>query len=251
MEGKNFEDVIKIFEKEGFTNIKTEKIDDLIFGWLTEEGEVEEVSVGGDVGYSPDEWVPADIEVIVKYHCFPDEEETETTAGTEGTEPETVPETMEPAEVTEETTEETEPDPTETEEAETVPETKPDTTVLTVDNCPELKEILSMNADMDVKYSVFALKYKGRTIAFDGRIDYCTLHGNYKTRYDFLVSAGDYDPDHQIGPYFKFEDVNYYDLNTDLDEVGVGINVRIVAEVVEYNSDNGLFFLKPVSVTGR
>ena len=65
------------------------------------------------------------------------------------------------------------------------------------------------------------------------------------------MSAGDYDPDHQIGPSFKFEDVNHYDLNTDLDTVSVGLNVRIVAEVVSFDSNTGLFYLEPVSVTGR
>ena len=65
------------------------------------------------------------------------------------------------------------------------------------------------------------------------------------------MSAGDYDPDHQIGPAFKFEDVNYYDLNTDLDTVSVGLNVRIVAEVISFDSNSGLFYLEPVSVTGR
>lgn len=122
---------------------------------------------------------------------------------------------------------------------------------LTVDNCPELAAILSNKAEIDDSYSDFATKYRGRIIEFDGRIDYCTKHGDYNTRFDYLVSAGDYDPDYQIGPSFKFEDVNYYDLNTDLDTVSVGLNVRIVAEVVSFDSNTGLFYLEPVSVTGR
>lgn len=122
---------------------------------------------------------------------------------------------------------------------------------LTVDNCPELAAILSNKAEIDESYSSFASKYKGRIIEFDGRIDYCTKHGNYNTRFDYLVSAGNYDPNHQIGPTFKFEDVNYYDLNTNLDTVSVGLNVRIVAEIVSFDSNSGLFYLEPVSVTGR
>lgn len=122
---------------------------------------------------------------------------------------------------------------------------------LTVDNCPELAAILSNKAEIDDSYSAFATKYKGRVIEFDGRIDYCTKHEDYNTRFDYLVSAGDYDPDHQIGPSFKFENVAYYDLNTNLDTVSVGLNVRIVAEVVSFDSNSGLFYLDPVSVTGR
>ena len=85
MEGRNYEEVVEIFEEKGFTNIKTEPIDDLIFGWLTKDGEVEEVSVGGDVDYSPDKWVPADTEVIIRYHTFPadDMEDTQPTEDVE------------------------------------------------------------------------------------------------------------------------------------------------------------------------
>lgn len=122
---------------------------------------------------------------------------------------------------------------------------------LTVDNCPELAAMLSNPADIDESYEAFAKKYKGRKIEFDGRIDYCELHGTYTTRYDYLVSAGDYDPNTMVGPYFKFEDVNYFDLGTDLETVSVGMNVRIVAKVESYDIDSGLFFLDPVSVTGR
>lgn len=122
---------------------------------------------------------------------------------------------------------------------------------LTIDNCPELAAILSNKAEIDESYSSFASKYKGRIIEFDGRIDYCTKHEDYNTRFDYLVSAGDYEPNHQIGPTFKFEDVNYYDLNTNLDTVSVGLNVRITAKVVSFDSNSGLFYLEPVSVEGR
>lgn len=94
-------------------------------------------------------------------------------------------------------------------------------------------------------------EYAGQTIEFDGRIDYCTKHGNYNTRFDYLVSAEDYDPDSQTGPSFKFENVNYYDLNTDLDTVSVGLNVKITAQVVRYDTGSGLFYLKPISVKSR
>jgi hypothetical protein len=69
------------------------------------------------------------------------------------------------------------------------------------------------------------------------------------------LSAGDYDPDHQTGPTFKFDDVGVWDLGLDTlfleDVIKIGMNVRIVAEVVEFNSNTGLFFLKPILVTER
>lgn len=110
---------------------------------------------------------------------------------------------------------------------------------LTVENCPEFAAMLGNQSEFDPSYSDFAEKYKGRKIEFDGRIDYCTNYENYNTRFDYLVSAGDYDPDSQIGPVFKFENVNYYDLNTDMDTVSVGTNVHIIAEVESFDSNSG------------
>lgn len=71
--GRNYQDVIKDFESKGFTNIQVEPIDDLVTGWMTKDGEVEEVSVDGDKDYSPDRWYPNDVEVIITYHTFPEE----------------------------------------------------------------------------------------------------------------------------------------------------------------------------------
>lgn len=43
-----FESVKKRFEKEGFTNIKESPIEDLIFGWLTKDGEIESITIDGE-----------------------------------------------------------------------------------------------------------------------------------------------------------------------------------------------------------
>ena len=234
MKGQDYKSVVEKFREEGFTNIKLEKIEDLVLGWLTKEGEVEEVSVGGDFDYSSDEWVSADTEVIIRYHAFPEKER----------------------EVTEQKTEENtkQEDTIENNDQNSKGEDKIDE-VLTIDNCEELAKILTTNGDIYEEYANFANKYSGRTIEFDGRIDYVSKHGDYDTRYDILVGAGDYDPNHAIGPAFQFENVNYYDLGLDTlnleAKIQVGKNVRIVAKVVEFNSDNTLFYLDPVSVTDR
>ena len=127
--------------------------------------------------------------------------------------------------------------------------------MLTVENCEDLANILAMKAEIDDAYANFASEYKSKTIEFDGRIDYVVNHDDYDTRYDILVSAGDYNPDMQIGPTFKFEDVAAYDLNLQTlfleEEINVGKNVRITAEVESFNSDTGIFLLDPVSVVAR
>ena len=71
-QGRDYKDVVSDFEDNGFVNIKTEKLEDLIFGWLTKDGEVESVSVDGDVNYRANGWYPNDVEVIITYHTFPE-----------------------------------------------------------------------------------------------------------------------------------------------------------------------------------
>jgi len=125
---------------------------------------------------------------------------------------------------------------------------------LTVDNNDELLVVLSKDSDYDT-YTDFAKKYEGQIIEFDGRIDYVVNHEDYDTRYDILVSAGDFDPNSQTGPTFKFEDVAAFDLDLETlfleDIIKVGENVRITAEVDSFNSNTGIFFLEPVSVVLR
>ena len=72
--GRDYQDVINDFKEKGFTNIKTETLEDLITGWVTKDGEVESVSVGGDKDYSPDVWCHNDVEVVITYHTFPKED---------------------------------------------------------------------------------------------------------------------------------------------------------------------------------
>ena len=49
--GRNYKEVIEDFEDKGFTNIKTETIPDLVYGRSFRNGEVEQISVGGDIAY--------------------------------------------------------------------------------------------------------------------------------------------------------------------------------------------------------
>lgn len=127
---------------------------------------------------------------------------------------------------------------------------------LNVDNCDELKAMLSSKNQYDHSYSDFASKYKGKTIEFYGRIDFVTVNfGKYDGTYNILMSAGDYIPGQQIGPAFKFEYIAKYDLgiksNYLTDEIWAGQNVIIVAKVKSYDNISGIFLLEPVLVTVR
>lgn len=80
LKGKNYQDVVTLFESAGFNNIETEKIEDLIMGWITKDGEVESVSVGGDTEYSTSKWYSKDTKVRISYHTFPEKENNETSS---------------------------------------------------------------------------------------------------------------------------------------------------------------------------
>lgn len=120
----------------------------------------------------------------------------------------------------------------------------------TVNSCKDLAKILSMKETLAPEYSDFATKYRGAVIEFDANVAYLNKHGSYNTRYDLLIFAGNYDPNHQIGPNFHFENVSMSDMNAD-DTIRVGDNVRIIAKVVKFDSNSELFYLDPVSVTHR
>ena len=49
--GKNYQDVVNDISAAGFVNIQAKTIEDLVTGWLTKDGEVEEVTIDGDDSY--------------------------------------------------------------------------------------------------------------------------------------------------------------------------------------------------------
>lgn len=227
LKGQTYQDVVKKFEEHGFTNIKTEKLEDLITGWMTKEGEVEKVSVGGDESYSPDRWIANDIEVVIAYHAFPEEKESETekseSSGTSSKE-------SQEQDIYE--------DP------------------LTIDNNQELASILLVKDNLDLTIKSFAEKYDGQIIKFDAYIADIAKHKDYETRFDILIYAGDYSETESVGPSFKFEDVNIVsDLNLTgsniPDNLIVGQHVRVTVRVEEYRESSGLFIIKPLTTEIR
>lgn len=217
--GKPSEEIKNKFIDKGFTNIKTKQVSTTEQSNI--EGSVKSVLINGNNINKDDAFSTSD-EVII--YCWKLEELKETITSEQ-------------------------------------PSTSPsqDTQItgnLTIDNCPELFNILSNKAEIDQTYTDFASKYKGETIEFDGSVDYVVQHGNYKTRVDMLLSTGNYDENHQIGPSFKFNDVGASDLGLgSLDNIysslPIGSNVHIIASVEKFDSNTGLFYLKPVSVTKR
>ncbi|MFI5812617.1 DUF4839 domain-containing protein [Streptomyces sp. NPDC051643] len=128
------------------------------------------------------------------------------------------------------------------------------TEVITPQNNPEFAALLKADSCDDTNLD-FATRHEGQTVAFNGSIVNMAPHGDYDTRYDFLLGPGDKGPNTTVGPAFKYEDVNISDLQLTGKKipatVGAGDKFRFVAEVGEFNADQCLFFLGPISTETR
>ncbi len=143
----------------------------------------------------------------------------------------------EPAETTEETSEE--------------PRLGSEDNPLTVENSPELAAALSeQNPNSEVIKSFFS-SHIGDTIRFDGNFASVQRHGDYKTRFDFLIHVGDYSATSVTGPEMRFVEKTIYNLNTSMNSVSTGDNVIIIATIVGYNNVSGTVTLEPVRVGYR
>lgn len=231
--GRDYQSVIDDFEEKGFKNIKSEKMEDLITGWMIKDGEVESVSVDGNEDYSPDAWYSNNVEVIITYHTFSQKENSNTDSTNEGSS-ESVEQPID--ELSEESNQKTEDD------------------ILTVESNENLAMLFANGEDVDL-CKEFVAKYTGRTIEFDGNIAYMAPHGDYKTRYDFLIYAGDYSEDSSNGsPAMQFKDASFSDLHLTGDNIpetiGMGDNLHIIATVEDLINDY-LIILNPISIEIR
>lgn len=131
--------------------------------------------------------------------------------------------------------------------AEETPET------ITIENNEEFAAVYATKNEYADIVKEFAKKYEGDLIEFDGYVAHIARHGSYKTRFDYLICCGPNRESDFYGPLFQFSDVNYNDFNFNEedapDSIPVGMNLHIIAKVVEYNAISGLFMLDPVAVS--
>ena len=216
---QNYADVQAELSKVGFTNISFEILYDIELGW-TEEGEVDSVSVDGNTEFAQGDIFKKDAAIVITYHMLEED------------------------------------DPNRPVDSETPNTTKEPTTELaenlTVENCSDLAALLALRDPSDPSVSTFASKYYGQIIEFDGCVMNMQHHGDFDTRWDVLLGAGEYDENNALGPNFRLTDVSFYDMNVSGgDSVHAGLNVHIVAEVGDYNSNSQLFELDIISMTIR
>ena len=78
--GMLYEEVTAQFEAAGFSNFEYEIIEDLIFGWLTEDGEIEKITIDGHDTFTKEDPFDNDVPIIISYHTFPKDDTEETQA---------------------------------------------------------------------------------------------------------------------------------------------------------------------------
>jgi hypothetical protein len=127
--------------------------------------------------------------------------------------------------------------------------------VLSANNSAELGALLELSDYCSPQIAKFASAHAGQTIEFDGSVGALTNHDGARTRFDILLTAGDYSETSSAGPAFQYRDVNTtYDLHwtgEQPDTVGVGDNLHVQAEIVEYEESTCLVLLEPVTTAAR
>lgn len=210
--------------ESGFTNVKTVPIEDLITGWLTDDGEIESISIDGDTEFSIGDRFNPGVEVEIQYHTFPSDTKSdeETSEGHENN-------------VSQSDSETTEEPPN-----------------ITVDNNSEFSAVLNNNTDDDSPYITFANKYNNQIIELDGHIEYLGLYDDYDTRWEALIVSGDWAgwEASYAGPVFKTQDFNMQEVKFE-GLMETEINVHVVGRIMEYNETQQLFFIDPITITQR
>ncbi len=70
---KDVNTVGSIIQIRGFTNVTYKPIEDLITGWITPDGSVEEVSINGKTEFTKNDSFNSDSTVVISYHTFKNE----------------------------------------------------------------------------------------------------------------------------------------------------------------------------------
>lgn len=132
-------------------------------------------------------------------------------------------------------------------------------TVLTINNSDEFAELMKLEDQTDSKtIRTFVNMHKGEKVDFDGCVAYMDNAVNtltdkkMKTRFDVAIVGGDYNAKRVYGPFFAFENVNFYDMNVSgTDTVAEGGNYKFKAIVEGFNEKGNYIILKPVSTVAR
>ncbi len=261
---QHFEDVETRLRKAGFEKIEFKEEADLVTGWLTKEGEVEKVSIDGIADFKEADIFEKDAKVLITYHVFPEEssqsknESEESTTKSTSTELEQKASDDSSLSKTTQTILETSEKEVSKKERTKKQESEKTEETITIQNNKEFAHIINDSSDYEA-YKKFAKNYKGQKIEFDANIAYMNLHENKTTRYDFLIYAGNYSVDGSTGASgapFQIRDKNVvsdFNFKGDNipDSISEGLNIHLIAEVVDYDTRGDLLLITPVETRVR
>ena len=71
----HYTELVERLKNAGFTNIKTMPIEDLVFGVLTKDGEVENITINGNSSFYKGEWFEKNSKILITYHTFKDKKD--------------------------------------------------------------------------------------------------------------------------------------------------------------------------------
>jgi flagellin-like hook-associated protein FlgL len=240
LKNENYQKIVKQLEDAGFINVDTLIIDDLIFGFFTEDGEVEAMTINGEEEFSKGEKFDKEVKITVSYHTFPEKESEEIVK-------ETDKEVEEEEKDVEESIKSENEISTEAEEPESSTNTGNETEIITSENNDEFTAVLKVIDTNDPIIIAFAEKYSGRTIEFDGYIANVMKSENYDTLFDVLIYVGDSGVGFS-GPSMQMRRVAAYKFPS---IVEIDKNVRITAKVDKFREIQGLLMLDPIFIDGR
>ena len=66
--GEQYKDVVKCLKEKGFSNVKVNNLQDIIFGIVVQSGSVETVTINGENNYTKGMWIDNQAEVTINYH---------------------------------------------------------------------------------------------------------------------------------------------------------------------------------------
>lgn len=120
--------------------------------------------------------------------------------------------------------------------------------IITPEKNEDFRALLQQNS---TNAEWFADAYEGETVEFDCYVGSIMNHGDYKTRYDVLLLAGDYGASPSLGPNFKLENISVIGLGLSNSYLSNGDNVRVTAIVENYDPNQDVLVLDPISMTNR
>ena len=209
MRGEAYEKAVEAFGNAGFTNVTTEKVEDLVLGWLNDEGDVDKITIDGSDDFDSGVWYPSGASVVIYYHTFPKKDEDTKDA-------------YDQDEVTDED----------------------DSSPITAETNTDFANLISTQYPSEEMLQSFYNKYRSRLIEYDCFISYKEYNKD-RSKAGFLLWSGDYpgvagEPfDYNMdytGPQITIKDEDFKGLSTDLTifDVNEGDNVHVTISLCPY-----------------